>query len=143
MDFVGTLAKIGTGTHAALYKMLGGRFMGASDDPGSVIVVTTKGRKSGKLRSRPLMHLRDGDNLLVVASAGGADRHPGWYLNMLAHPGVMVHIADREYRYRARTALPDERDELFARFVNHNKTFGEYSKKTDRVLPVVILEPDG
>lgn len=142
MGITETFAKVGTGAHAALYKLLGGRFVGASDDAGGLIVVTTKGRKTGKLRSRPLMHMRDGENLLVVASAGGADEHPSWYLNMKADPHVTVHVADRTERYRARTATGEERDKLFERFVELNNAFASYAKKTSRTLPVVILEPD-
>ncbi len=142
MGITETFAKVGTGAHAALYKLLGGRFVGASDGPGGLIVVTTKGRKTGKLRSRPLAHMRDGENLLVVASAGGSDEHPDWYLNMEADPRVTVHIADREERYRARIATGKERDELFARFVELNKAFASYAEKTSRTLPVVVLEPD-
>lgn len=142
MGLADTLMKVGTATHAALYKLLGGRFMGAGDEgSGGVIVVTTTGRKSGKRRSRPLMHMRDGENLVVIGSAGGSDQHPAGYLNMLENPVVTVHRGESEATYTARTADGDERDTLFGRFRDHDARFGEYEQRTDRVIPVVVLEP--
>lgn len=138
-----TLFQAGTATHAALYKMLGGRMMGAKDEPGGIVVITTTGRKTGKKRSRPLMHLRDGDKIMVVASAGGDDNHPSWFLNMQANPEVTVQVGDQEATYRARTAEGSERDELYARFVAVHDTFAEYETKTDRVIPVVVMDPVG
>ena len=135
------LFQAGTASHAALYKLLGGRMMGAKDEPGGIVVVTTTGRKSGKQRSRPLMHLRDGEKIMVVASAGGDDNHPSWFLNMQAKPEVTVHVGGEEATYRARTVEGRERDDLYKRFVAVNDTFADYENKTDRVIPVVVLEP--
>lgn len=87
------------------------------------------------------MHLRDGEKIMVVASAGGDDKHPSWFLNMQAKPEVTLHVGGEEATYRARTVEGRERDDLYKRFVAVNDTFADYENKTDRVIPVVVLEP--
>jgi deazaflavin-dependent oxidoreductase (nitroreductase family) len=125
-----------TGIHARLYKATGGRFFGG----GSVIVLTHRGAKSGRVRDTPVMSFRDGDNYMVVASAGGSDKHPGWYHNLIANPETVINDHGQEITVKAIDAGA-RRDELFEKVVAEDPRFGEYTKKTDRVIPVVLLVP--
>ena len=128
-----------TGLHAKLYKLTGGRFVGGGPG-GSVVVVTHKGAKSGKVRQTPLMSFREGDDYLVVASANGADTSPGWYHNLLANPETMLAVDGTEIAVAARDA-GSQRDELWAKVVATEARFGGHEAKTDRVIPIVILSP--
>lgn len=122
--------------HAGLYKLTGGRLTGG----GSVIIVTHKGAKSGKLRDTPVMSFRDGDNYMIVASAGGSDKHPGWYHNLIANPETVINDRGQEIPVSA-SAAGARHDELWAKVVARDARFGGYSKKTDRVIPIVLLTP--
>jgi deazaflavin-dependent oxidoreductase (nitroreductase family) len=105
------------------------------------LLLTTKGRKSGELRRTALIYQRDGDNYVIVASQGGMPRHPSWYFNLSADPVVDVQVAADKFRARARTAGPDERDRLWKLMNEVWPDYTEYQKKTDREIPVVVLEP--
>lgn len=128
-----------TGWHAKLYKLTGGRFFGGGDG-GSVLVLTHRGAKSGKVRDTPLMFLREDDDYLIIASAGGDEHNPGWYYNLLANPETTINVGGEEIPVTARDAGA-HRDELWAKVVTAEPRFGDYESKTDRVIPVVILEP--
>ena len=143
MAFVATLTRIGTETHARLYRMVGGKGVGGGEDSGSVIIVTTTGRKSGKSRPKPLMYLRDDDgNYVVAASAGGGDDHPAWMLNMEAHPDVTVQDRDQVMECTATVEREGEvRDALWAKFTALDDRFGGYEQKTSRTIPVAVLTP--
>lgn len=129
-----------TGMHARLYKLTGGRFFGGGVDEGSVLVLDHKGAKTGKVRATPLMHFRDGDNYLIVASAGGAPQHPGWYHNLMANPETTINLNGETISVRAGDAGAD-RDALWKRIVTAEPRFGAYETKTDRLIPIVVLEP--
>ena len=129
-----------TGMHAKLYALTGGRLFGGGDREGAVLVLTHKGAKTGKVRTTPLMHFRDGDNVLVVASAGGAPEHPGWYHNLMANPETEINLNGDEIAVRARDAGV-EREALWPRVVAAEPRFEQYATKTDRVIPIVVLEP--
>ncbi len=107
-----------------------------------VIILTTRGRKSGALRKAPLMRVTDGEKYAVIASLGGAPEHPVWYLNLLADPEVTLQDKDVKRRYRAHTATGDEREQWWARAVAVWPDYDKYQIKTDREIPVVVLEPD-
>jgi len=130
--------RFGVGLHAKLYKLTGGRFFGGGDQ-GSILVLNHKGAKSGKVRDTPLMYIRDGDNYLIVASAGGDARNPGWYHNLMAHPDTTVNLNGDTVAVHARDAGPD-RDQLWQKIVAAKAQFERYESKTDRVIPVVVLE---
>ncbi len=132
--------RLGTSLHAKLFKLTGGRFMGGGTDDGSVLVLTHKGAKSGKVRDTPLMHFHDGDGYLIVASAGGADEHPGWYYNLMANPDATVNIDGESRAVTARDA-GERREDLWLKIVTADARFGRYESSTDRVIPVVVLEP--
>jgi len=105
------------------------------------IVLSTRGRKSGAIRRSPLIRVADGDRYLVVASMGGAPKHPQWFLNILDDPDVTVHDRDQVHELRARVASPDEKAALWPLAVAQWPAYDEYQAKTDRDIPLVICEP--
>jgi deazaflavin-dependent oxidoreductase (nitroreductase family) len=106
-----------------------------------MVLLTTTGAKTGKERVIPLVHTRDGDRVVVIAPKGGAPAHPHWYLNLLAHPEVTVELPGETFRARA-TALTDgpEHDRLYRAQADLMPNFDEYQTKTERTIPVVVLE---
>ena len=106
----------------------------------TILVLTTTGRKSGEPRKFALIYDSRGDDLVVVASKGGAPDHPGWYKNLLAHPDASVQVRGERFDVRARTAEGAERDELW-RLMNRSwPNYDTYATRTDREIPVVVLE---
>ncbi|HEV7134809.1 MAG TPA: nitroreductase family deazaflavin-dependent oxidoreductase [Gaiellaceae bacterium] len=104
------------------------------------LLLTVTGRKSGTEYTTPLIFGRDGDDLVLVASQGGRPDHPDWYLNLVEHPEVGVQVKGDRFRARARDAEGEERERLW-RAMNEIWThYDEYQAKTDRVIPVVVLE---
>jgi len=106
-----------------------------------LILVTHTGAKSGTERTTPLVYTRDGDRIVIIASKAGSPAHPHWYLNMLANPEVVVELPGETFRARA-TALTEgpERERLYRAQADRMSNFDEYQKKTDRLIPVVVLE---
>jgi F420H(2)-dependent quinone reductase len=122
-----------------LYRATGGK-LGGKMKGAPILLLTTKGRKSGKPRTAPLLYLREGDALAVVASEGGAPRHPAWFLNLQADPEVEVEVGRARERRRAREATGDERATLWQRLVELYPPYEIYQQKTERTIPVVLLE---
>jgi deazaflavin-dependent oxidoreductase (nitroreductase family) len=110
-----------------------------ADSP--LILVTHTGAKTGTERTTPLVYTRDGDHLVIIASKAGSPAHPHWYLNLLAHPEVTVELPGEKFRARA-TALTEgaERKRLYDAQAEQMPNFAEYQEKTDRLIPVVVLE---
>lgn len=108
-----------------------------------MLELTTVGRTSGEKRSTMLSSpLQEGDTILVVASRGGDDRHPGWYLNLVANPDVEVTFrGEPQRRMRARVADASERARLWPRITRDHANYAGYQRKTEREIPVVLLEP--
>lgn len=106
----------------------------------TALILTTKGRKSGESRSTPLIYGQNGDEYMVVASKGGAPDHPGWYLNLQAEPEVEVQVKGDRFKARARTADAEEKPALWETMVGRWPKYAEYQEKTDREIPVVVLE---
>jgi deazaflavin-dependent oxidoreductase (nitroreductase family) len=107
----------------------------------TALVLTTTGRKSGEARKFALIYARDGADYLVVASMGGAPKHPGWYLNLAENPDVTIQVRDRIIPARARTATDEERPRLW-KIVNELwPNYSVYETRTTRQIPVVILTP--
>jgi proline iminopeptidase len=104
------------------------------------LVLTTTGRKTGQERKFALIYQEVDGNHVIVASKGGAPNHPGWYLNLEAEPQVKVQVKDDKYVARARTAEGAERAELWKRLAKVWPDFDNYQEKTDREIPVVVLE---
>lgn len=106
----------------------------------TALILTTTGRRSGEPRRTPLIYQRDGDAVLIVASRGGAPEPPQWYLNLSADPEVGVQIADDRFTARARTANDDERARWWSLMTAAWPAYDEYQTKTDRPIPIVVLE---
>jgi proline iminopeptidase len=104
------------------------------------LVLTTKGRKSGEDRSFALIYGVDGDDVLLVASKGGAPDDPGWYRNLVAEPRVQVQVLADKFTAVARTAEGSERDRLWAIMAKVWPNYDAYAERTDRTIPVVVLE---
>jgi len=105
-----------------------------------VLLLTTTGRTSGQARTVPLIYGLTGENPVVVASKGGAPRHPSWYLNLRRRPEAEVQILGERFRVRARDAEGDEREGLWRMMNEIWPHYAEYQRRTDRRIPVVVLE---
>jgi deazaflavin-dependent oxidoreductase (nitroreductase family) len=104
------------------------------------LILTTTGRRSGEQRSTPLIYGRRGEDYLVVASKGGSPEPPGWFLNLSAEPIVQVQVRDDRFTARARPATPEEKPDLWRTMAGIWPSYDEYQGKTDRDIPVVVLE---
>lgn len=122
-----------------LYRVSGGRLGGKFPSGAPILLLTTIGRKSGKPRTLPLLYLEDGEQLVIVASKGGHDHHPLWYLNLVANPEVKVQVGKQHREMRAETASEPDRERLWPQLVEMYKGYGKYEKRTDRNIPVVVL----
>jgi deazaflavin-dependent oxidoreductase (nitroreductase family) len=109
----------------------------------TLLILHTAGAKSGQERLSPLLYRARGDDLVIFASYAGAPVNPAWFHNLVAHPDVTVEVLGETRSVRARVAGPEERDELYDWNKQDYETFREYETKTDRKIPVVILEPTG
>ena len=135
-----TIQRFFTQTHAFLYRLSGGK-LGGRMGKSPVLLLNMIGRKTGKQRTTPLLYLRDGDNLVLVASNGGAPAHPVWWLNLQATPQAEVEIGRQKLHVTAKQADPQERQRLWPLLVNMYPAYAQYQKKTTREMPVVILQP--
>jgi deazaflavin-dependent oxidoreductase (nitroreductase family) len=123
-----------------VYRLSGGRLM--SRLMGSPIcLVTMTGRKSGRSITMPLMYTPHGDNVLIVASLGGAPKHPVWYHNLIANPKVTIQQGGRTRAMTVRQATPQEKAELWPVCVASYPAFADYQARTERDIPVMICEP--
>ena len=113
---------------------VGGPFQGAP-----MVLLTTKGARSGKTHITPLVPLIDGDGLYVFASMGGAPKNPAWYHNLVANPSVTVEQGTQSFAANAEVLTGKERDDVYAKQVAVLPTFGEYQARTKRTIPVIKL----
>ena len=107
---------------------------------GGLILLTTKGAKSGQERVYPLMSVPYGNNYLAVASKGGAPKNPLWYNNLLAHPDVTVEVGEEKFAANARQLSGSEREKAFAQAITVFPNYAQYQKNTQREIPVFLLE---
>jgi deazaflavin-dependent oxidoreductase (nitroreductase family) len=107
------------------------------------LILTSKGARSGEDRIAITTYHRDGDRWVIAASKGGADEHPGWYWNLKAHPDAVIEVDNELVPVRASEASGAERDRLWDDHVAQLPEFGEYPKKTSRVIPMLVLERRG
>ncbi len=124
--------------HRLLYRASGGRIGGRVWDL-PVVLLTTTGRKTGKERTVPLCSLRDGDDVVVIASYGGLDQPPAWWLNLEASPQAELRDGRTRRSVTARNADPDERARLWAELTSRAPGYLAYERRTTREIPVVIL----
>ena len=106
----------------------------------TALILTTTGRKSGQQRKSPLIYQKYGDDYLVVASKGGADEPPAWYLNLEANPEVQVQVLGDKFTAHARTADGEEKPAMWEVMAKAWPAYNDYQKKTSRQIPVVVLE---
>ena len=108
-----------------------------------MVLVDSVGRKSGKRRTHPLICDEQGQNIVVVASKGGIDKHPAWYLNLKANPETEINWKGEKRRVRAREAEGEERQRLWDRMAEVYPPYNDYQARTERRIPVIVLEPAG
>jgi len=104
------------------------------------LLLTTTGRRSGEPRTTPLIYGTEGDSYAIVASKGGTDEPPAWYLNLSENPEVEVQVKGDRFKARARTASPEEKPALWRMMVAEWPSYDEYQQRTEREIPVVVLE---
>jgi deazaflavin-dependent oxidoreductase (nitroreductase family) len=126
--------------HRTLYRASDGK-LGKTFFGSPVLLLTTTGRKTRRPRTWPISYLREGDQFIILAANGGQPNHPSWYLNLRTNPRVSVQLGEETRLMIARTAEGDERTRLWSRAVKEYPAYEQYQQKTDREIPVVILQP--
>jgi deazaflavin-dependent oxidoreductase (nitroreductase family) len=121
------------------YRATGGRIGGTFLRGAPVLLLITQGRKSGLPRTAPLLYLKDGERIVLVASKGGMSHHPQWYLNVEANPEVEVEIGRERIPMRARRASDAEKAELWPELCTMYPDYDDYQARTERNIPVLIL----
>ena len=126
--------------HTLAYRLTGGRighhFPGAPPS----LLLDHVGAKTGKKRTIPLVYVRDGDDIVIVASKGGFPKNPGWFYNLRANPDTTIQVGSERRPVRAHVAGPEERARLWPKVLETYSGYGDYQRRTDRQIPVVILE---
>ena len=122
--------------HTAFYRWTGLTGPGAFRQ---TLILTTRGRKTGREVATPLLYVEENGKLYIVASFGGNDTHPGWYRNLAANPEVKVERTQGSQRYHARSLGPEEASKVWPKLLALYPTYADYQKKTTRVIPVVEL----
>jgi deazaflavin-dependent oxidoreductase (nitroreductase family) len=134
------MLKLFSRIHVFLYRASGGR-IGGRFKAAPVLLLTTTGRKSGKRRTTPLLYAEDADRYVVVASVGGAPKHPAWYLNLRTDPEATIQVGSRTLGVHAETVPPDERARLWELVTRMYGPYDDYQAKTSREIPLVALTP--
>ena len=127
-------------TWQAVYELTDGR-IGERLGPITMLLLRTRGRRTGQRRTAALLYLRDGDRYVVIGSKGGSDIPPAWLLNLEANPGVEVQVGRRRFRAHARIARGSQRTRLWNAAVRIWPSYADYQARTERQIPVVLLEP--
>jgi F420H(2)-dependent quinone reductase len=129
------------GLHTLAYRatrgVIGRRIPGVA---APMLLLDHVGAKSGEHRTSPLLYIEDGDNVAIVASKGGFPKHPGWYHNLRANPDTSVQIGGERRPVRAREATPQEHERIWRRAVSLWPQYEAYQRRTDRQIPIVVLE---
>jgi deazaflavin-dependent oxidoreductase (nitroreductase family) len=126
--------------HVRQYEATAGK-VGHDWNGASVLILHTRGRKTGETRKFPLIYGRDGADYVVVASKGGAPDHPGWYKNLLAHPDAKVQVRGDVVPVTARTGSAEDKRRVWPAMCAQWPDYDEYQRKTPRDIPVVLLRP--
>ncbi len=138
--FGNVVIKVMSALNTWVYRATGGRIGGRFLRGAPVLLLTTTGRKSGERRTAPLLYLADGDRFVIVASKGGFSHHPAWYLNLEKNPDVTVEVGSDRREMRARIASDTEKKALWPKLVAMYRDYDDYQARTDRNIPVVVLE---
>jgi deazaflavin-dependent oxidoreductase (nitroreductase family) len=130
-----------TRVHTLVYRLSGGLL--GSRVPGGppMLLLEHVGAKTRKKRTNPLVYLRDGENIVIVASKGGSPRHPAWFHNLQANPDATAQVGSRRMPVRARVATSEERSALWPEVTKLYRGYEAYQRRTSREIPLVILEP--
>ena len=128
--------------HEFWYRLTGG-LVGGRVGRAPVLLLTTIGRKSGRRRTTPLLYMPDGRDLVIIASNGGSDQHPGWWLNLRRNPLAEVQLGRERLTMRAEKAGAEEKGRLWPRITGMYPQYDSYQRRTKRDIPVVILRPEG
>ncbi len=129
--------------HTAVYRASGGRIGHRLPGLPPILLLDHVGARSGRRRTTPLVYVPDGDDVVIVASKGGHPRHPAWFHNLRANPDTTVQIGSETRPVHARVASPNERARLWPKAVEAYPGYRDYQERTDREIPVVVLEPRG
>ncbi len=129
------------GAHTVAYRLTGGIVGHRIPGLPRMLLLEHVGAKSGRKRTSPLVYFRDGENLVLIASKGGFPKHPAWFHNLRANPDTRVQVGHRRPRVHARVATGAERERLWPKAVETYAGYAGYAKRTDREIPVVVLEP--
>ena len=132
--------KVVSAVHVFVYRLTGGRFGGRMVGA-PVLLLETVGRKSGKYRPTPLMYLPDGENMVLVASKGGADKHPLWWLTLRRMRETQVRVGNKTMRVKVEAASAEERARLWPMANTMFSGYAQYQQKTTREIPLAILRP--
>ena len=127
--------------HTALYRATGGRIGHRLPRNPPILLLDHVGAKSGTRRTSPIGYVPDGSNLLIVASKGGNPKHPAWFHNLCANPDVTVQLRSERKAVHARVASPGERTLLWPKVVAAYGGYAGYQRRTEREIPIVVLEP--
>jgi deazaflavin-dependent oxidoreductase (nitroreductase family) len=128
------------GAHTLIYRASGGRIGHRFPGVPPMLLLDHVGAKSNRRRTTPLLYVKDGDDVVLVASKGGYPKHPGWFHNLRAHPETEVQIGTERRRVRARVASAEERERLWPKAVEVWPGYDDYRARTGREIPLVILE---
>jgi deazaflavin-dependent oxidoreductase (nitroreductase family) len=129
------------GLHAFVYRATGGIVGRHIPGVPPMLLLDHVGAKSGKRRTNPLVYLEDGEDIVIVASKGGYPRHPAWFHNLKANPHTTVQIGTKKIPVQARVATSEERKRLWPKVVELYGGYADYQRRTEREIPLVILEP--
>lgn len=136
-----TMMRMISGTHEFWYRLSGG-WIGGRFGRAPILLLTTTGRKSGRRRTTPLVYLPDGENMVIIASNGGSDRHPEWWLNLRSEPKAEVQAGRDVKSVVAEKAEGEERYRLWMEVNEMYHGYDEYQRSTEREIPVVVLRPE-
>ena len=127
--------------HTALYRLSGGRIGHCVPGAPPMLLLDHVGAKSGTKRTIPLVYVRDGEDLVLIASKGGYPKHPAWFHNLKAHPDTEVQVGSVRRQVHARVADAAERERLWPKALQVYRGYADYQKRAERQIPLVILEP--
>jgi deazaflavin-dependent oxidoreductase (nitroreductase family) len=128
------------GGHVKIYRATGGRILGKAENA-PMLLLEHVGRKSGQRRTTPLVYIRDGEDVLLVASMGGSPKHPAWFLNLRDMDETQVQIGRRRLRVRPEVVSAEEKAGFWPRIVDTWPAYQAYQDRTEREIPVVRLRP--
>ena len=140
MSMIPSPMKVRSAIHRLYYQLTRGA-IGAGSARMPILLLTTTGRKTGRRRTTPLLYVAEGENIVVVASAGGQPRHPHWWLNLEKNPEAEVQIRNEKRRVKAEEASGVERERLWRLVVGMYPGYEEFQRATTRKIPVVVLRP--